>query len=89
MPRLAADEVGAEPRYSARATRRVSAYLPRFGTSPSIRNGRAFYQRVSFSCGGRKINSWALLFPATEKATYEPIIEQVHRSYRVSDRKCG
>jgi len=54
-----------------------------------IRNGTAFYQRVSFSCGGRKINSWALLFHAAEKATYEPIIEQVHRSYRVSDRNCG
>jgi hypothetical protein len=36
------------------------------------RNGTAFYQRVSFSCGGRKINSRALLFPATEKATYKP-----------------
>jgi hypothetical protein len=54
-----------------------------------IRNGTAFYQRVSFSCNGRKINSWAMLYPATEKAKYDPIIEQVHRSYRVSDRNCG
>jgi hypothetical protein len=30
-----------------------------------------------------------LLFPEAEKATYEPIIEQVHRSYSVSDRNCG
>ena len=54
-----------------------------------VRNGTAFYQRVTFSCGGRKINSWALLFPEGQKATYEPIIEQVHRSYSVSDRNCG
>ena len=54
-----------------------------------IRNGTAFYQRVSFSCNGRKIHSWAMLYPATEKAKYDPIIEQVHRSYRVSDRNCG
>ena len=53
-----------------------------------VRNGTAFYQRVTFSCGGRKINSWALLFPEGQKATYEPIIEQVHRSYSVSDRNC-
>jgi hypothetical protein len=54
-----------------------------------VRNGTAFYQRVTFSCGGRKINSWAMLFPEGQKATYEPIIEQVHRSYSVSDRNCS
>lgn len=54
-----------------------------------VRNGTSFYQRVSFTCGGRKIVSWAMLFPEGQKATYEPIIEQVHRSYRVSDRNCG
>jgi hypothetical protein len=53
-----------------------------------VRNGTAFYQRVTFSCGGRKINSWALLFPEAQKAVYEPMIEQVHRSYRVTDRNC-
>jgi hypothetical protein len=54
-----------------------------------VRNGTAFYQRVTFSCGGRKINSWAMLFPEGQKAIYEPIIEQVHRSFSVSDRNCG
>jgi hypothetical protein len=54
-----------------------------------VRNGTSFYQRVSFTCGGRKIVSWAMLFPEGQKATYEPIIEKVHRSYSVSDRNCG
>ena len=54
-----------------------------------VRNGTSFYQRVSFTCGGRKIVSWAMLFPEGQKATYEPIIEQVHRSYSVSDRNCS
>jgi hypothetical protein len=53
-----------------------------------VRGTTAFYQRVTFSCGGRKINSWAMLFPVADKATYEPIIEQVHKTYRVSDTKC-
>ena len=54
-----------------------------------IRNGTNFYQRVTFSCGGRKINSWAMLYPVADKATYDRVVEQVHRSYRVSDRNCG
>ena len=53
-----------------------------------IRNGTAFYQRV-VPVAAAQGSSWAMLFPATEKATYEPIIEQVHRSYRVSDRGCS
>jgi hypothetical protein len=53
------------------------------------RNGMAFYQRVNFTCGGRAINTWAMVFPAGEKATYEPIIEQVHRTYRLGEGKCS
>jgi hypothetical protein len=53
------------------------------------RNGMAFYQRVNFTCGGRTINSWAMVFPAGDKATYEPIIEQVHRTYRLGEGKCS
>ena len=54
-----------------------------------IRNGTNFYQRVTFSCGGRKINSWAMLYPVADKATYDRIVEQVHKSYRISDRNCS
>lgn len=54
-----------------------------------IRNGMAFYQRVNFTCGGRTINSWAMLFPVAEKAVYEPIIEQVHRTYRLGEGNCN
>jgi hypothetical protein len=46
--------------------------------------GMVFYQRVNFACEGRLINSWAMLYPETEKAVYEPIIEQVHRDYRLA-----
>jgi hypothetical protein len=48
-----------------------------------------FYQRVNFVCGGRNINSWAVIFPYAEKPTYSPIIEQVHRDYVLGDGNCG
>jgi hypothetical protein len=54
-----------------------------------VRNGLAFYQRVNFTCGGRGINSWAMTFPEDQKAVYEPIIEQVHRDYRLGKANCS
>jgi hypothetical protein len=48
-----------------------------------------FYQRVNFVCGGRNINSWAVIFPYNEKPTYSPIIEQVHRDYVLGDGNCA
>jgi len=54
-----------------------------------IHNGMAFYQRVNFACGKRNINSWAVVFPEGQKAVYEPIIEQVHRDYRLGNGNCN
>jgi hypothetical protein len=48
-----------------------------------------FYQRVNFVCGGRNINSWAVIFPYNEKPTYSPIIEQVHRDYVLGNGNCA
>lgn len=45
------------------------------------RDGTMFYERVSFTCGGRLINSWAVLYPATERRLYDRVIEVVARSY--------
>jgi hypothetical protein len=54
-----------------------------------IRNDMIFYQRVNFVCGGRAINSWAMLFPAAEKATYAPIVDQIHKAYSLGNGNCG
>ena len=54
-----------------------------------IRNGNVFYQRVNFACGGRAINSWAVVFPEAQKSVYDPIIEQVHRDYRLGNGNCS
>jgi hypothetical protein len=50
----------------------------------------AFYQRVNFVCGGKNINSWTVIFPdAEKKAVYSPLIEQVHRDYRLGGGNCA
>jgi hypothetical protein len=50
----------------------------------------AFYQRVNFVCGGRNINSWTVIFPnAEKKEVYSPLIEQVHRDYRLGSGNCA
>jgi len=50
----------------------------------------AFYQRVNFVCGGKNINSWTVTFPDAEKKdVYSPLIEQVHRDYRLGNGNCA
>jgi hypothetical protein len=54
-----------------------------------IRDGVMFYERVTFTCGGRLINSWAMLYPAAERRIYDRIVEHVARSYRPGAGSCG
>ena len=54
-----------------------------------IRDGVMFYERVTFTCGGRLINSWAMLYPAAERRLYDRIVEHVARSYRAGEASCG
>jgi hypothetical protein len=53
------------------------------------RNGTMFYERVTFTCGGRLINSWAMLYPAAERRNWDRIVEQIARSYRPGESGCG
>lgn len=56
------------------------------------KDGRAFYQRINFICGGRYIYGWQLDYPAGEKRLYDRVIEHVHRTYRPGrgeDGRCG
>lgn len=41
-----------------------------------------FYQRVTFSCDGQAFHSWRLVYPLSERAIYDRIVEEVHRRYR-------
>jgi hypothetical protein len=53
------------------------------------RDGTIFYERVTFTCGGRLINSWAMLYPEGERKVYDRIVERVARSYRAGARNCS
>jgi hypothetical protein len=51
-----------------------------------------FYERVTFSCDGRSIHGWLLIYPLSERWLYDPIVEDIHRSYRYGDlpsRRCA
>jgi hypothetical protein len=47
-----------------------------------------FYEKVMFSCGGRIISSFALTYPITSKAMFDPVVEGIEKSFRPG-KKCG
>jgi hypothetical protein len=53
------------------------------------RGNMHFYERVSFTCQGRLINSWALLYPVAQKALYDRVVEMVARSYSPGEGRSG
>ena len=62
-------------------------YAPR-GHSWFVLSGetadRVFYEKVIFSCGGRIINSFALVYPRVDKALFDPIVERLENSFRAA-----
>jgi hypothetical protein len=50
---------------------------------------REFYERVSFTCGGRLINSWAMIYPKAENRFYDRIVEAVARTYTPGAGRSG
>ena len=56
------------------------------------RGDETFYERVTFSCGGKLINSWAMLYPTSQKRLYDRVVEAVSKTYTAgsgSDGTCG
>ena len=53
------------------------------------RNGETFYQRVSFTCGGKLINSWAMLYPTEARRTYDRVVEAIARSFTPGAGRTG
>lgn len=45
-------------------------------------NGRIFYEKVMFSCGGRLINSFALLYSIAEREAFDRLIARMEQSFR-------
>jgi hypothetical protein len=50
-------------------------------------NGRIFYEKAMFSCGGRRINSFALIYPSDQRHIFDPILERIENTFR-SGTKC-
>jgi len=50
---------------------------------------REFYERVSFTCGGRLISSWAMIYPKSERRFYNRIVEAVATSYTPGAGRTG
>ncbi len=51
-------------------------------------DGKIFYEKVVFSCGGRLINSFALIYPAADRQTFDPIVERVEDTFRAGAAGC-
>jgi hypothetical protein len=50
---------------------------------------REFYERVTFTCGGRLINSWAMVYPHAENRFYDRVVEAVARTYSPGAGRSG
>jgi hypothetical protein len=49
-----------------------------------VRNDMVFYERVSFTCEGRRITSWAMIYPHAQRQYYNRVLEAVARTFRPS-----
>ena len=56
------------------------------------KGSQTFYERVTFSCGGRMINSWAIRYPTAERGLYDRVVEKIAHTYSVgagAGGRCG
>ena len=51
-------------------------------------NGKTFYEKVIFSCNGRLINSFAMIYPAERGAVFDRIVEGIEKSFRPGMTAC-
>ena len=52
------------------------------------RGDTMIYEKVMFSCSGRVINSFALVYPIDERHLYDPIVEGIEDSFRPGNAGC-
>lgn len=45
-------------------------------------NGKTFYEKVMFSCAGRLINSFAMVYPTQQRQIFDPVVEGIEASFR-------
>jgi hypothetical protein len=52
------------------------------------RGDTMIYEKVMFSCAGKVISSFALVYPIAERSFYDPIVETIENSFRPSAAGC-
>jgi hypothetical protein len=50
-------------------------------------NGNIFYEKAMFSCAGRLINSFAVIYPSDQRGVFDRIVERIEDSFRPG-RQC-
>ncbi|MEQ1648803.1 MAG: hypothetical protein ABL898_09485 [Hyphomicrobiaceae bacterium] len=43
-----------------------------------------FYERVTVTCGGRRIDVWQMSYPMAERAFFDRVVEDMARKYRLA-----
>jgi hypothetical protein len=52
------------------------------------RGDTMIYEKVMFSCAGKVINSFAIVYPIAQRSFYDPIVETIENSFRPSAAGC-
>ena len=52
-------------------------------------HGTTFYEKVLFTCAGRWITSFAMLYPTAERSFFDPIVERMEDSFAAGTTQCG
>jgi hypothetical protein len=88
---FAADHVGGTSLARYRRSRMEEHYAgAAFDQMPQLRFGfvlsgtqgdRAFYERVMFSCDGRTIHGWQMIFPVSHRMLYDLVADEMSRIY--------
>jgi hypothetical protein len=60
----------------------------RWSVLSGTRGDMMIYEKVIFSCGGKVINSFALVYPIAERMFYDPIVETIEDSFRPGAARC-
>ena len=56
------------------------------------RDEMMLYERITFSCDGRSVHGWQMIYPLSERTFYDRIADEVHRNYShgdSADAHCG
>ncbi|HXE69218.1 MAG TPA: hypothetical protein VN523_07660 [Hyphomicrobiaceae bacterium] len=51
-------------------------------------DGKIFYEKAIFSCGGQLISSFAMLYPAAKRDMFDPIVARVANSFVPGTKAC-